>query len=135
MPAVRTIDTHAHILNDETMRLLQKEAPKIGPTLKDSKADPTVLTVAGVPYHPFPLGGREIENRLPEMDATAAAVQLLSAPPHTYYYDQEPSLGATLSAIQNEQIAKHVRDKSDRFMGIATLPLQAPEKAAAELSR
>jgi len=135
MPSVRTIDTHAHILTDETMWLIHKEAPKFAPVLKDDKADVTTLTVGSVPYAPFIRGGWDIERRLADMDAARVDVQLLSATPQTYYYDQDASAGATLAAVQNEQIAKHVKQTPDRFMGIATLPLQAPEKAAAELTR
>ena len=39
------------------------------------------------------------------------------------------------SALQNDQIAKLVKAHPDRFMGIATLPMQAPERAAEELTR
>jgi aminocarboxymuconate-semialdehyde decarboxylase len=135
MTQARTIDVHAHILTQETMQLIAKEAPKLAPVLKDSSADPTVLTVAGVPYTPFIRGGWDIETRLKDMDASGVDVQVLSATPQTYYYDQEASAGAAAAAIQNEQIAKHVKDHPTRFMGIATLPMQAPEKAAAELRR
>lgn len=135
MTPARTIDTHAHILTEETMRLIAGEAPKLAPVLQDSAADPTVLTVAGVPYAPFIRGGWDIETRLKDMDAAGVDVQVLSATPQTYYYDQEASAAAAAAAIQNEQIAKHVKDHPQRFMGIATLPLQAPDKAAAELRR
>lgn len=131
----RTIDTHAHILNDETMRLIAREAPKLAPVLSDPKADVTTLTVGDTPYQPFIRGGWDIEQRLKDMDATLVDVQVLSATPQTYYYEQEASVGAAVSAIQNEQIAKHVKDHPSRFIGIATLPMQAPEKAAAELRR
>lgn len=134
MPS-RTIDTHAHILNDETMRLIAKEAPKFAPVLKDPKAEVTTLTVGETPYQPFIRGGWDIEQRLKDMDATLVDVQVLSATPQTYYYDAEPAVGAALSAIQNEQIAKHVKEHPTRFLGIATLPMQDPERAAAELRR
>jgi aminocarboxymuconate-semialdehyde decarboxylase len=132
---VRTIDTHAHILADDTMRLIAKEAPKLAPVLGDDKADVTTLTVGSVPYQPFIRGGWDIEQRLKDMDDTLVDVQVLSATPQTYYYDQEASVGIALSAIQNEQIAKHVKDHPERFMGIATLPMQDPEAAAKELRR
>jgi aminocarboxymuconate-semialdehyde decarboxylase len=60
---------------------------------------------------------------------------VLSATPQTYLYDQEAALGAATSRLQNDQIAKLVKAHPDRFMGIATLPMQAPERAAAELTR
>ena len=34
MPEQRTIDAHAHILAEETMALMRKEAPKIGPQIE-----------------------------------------------------------------------------------------------------
>ena len=135
MPEPRTIDTHAHILAEETMRLLGKEAPKVQPKLTPIDKNAAVLEVAGVAYRPFPLGGWDIERRLQDMDADGVDVQVLSASPQTYYYDQEPSAGVALSAIQNEQIAKTVSENPDRFIGIATLPMQAPEQAAQELRR
>jgi aminocarboxymuconate-semialdehyde decarboxylase len=62
-------------------------------------------------------------------------MQVLSATPQSYLYDQEPALTAACAAIQNDQIAKLVAAHPDRFLGIATLPMQAPELAAAELRR
>src|SRR3712207_5143692 len=123
MTAQRTIDTHTHILTDETMALLRKERPKIGPTLADGEGDNGLLTVAGVAYRPFPRGGWDVERRLRDMDATGVDVHVLSATPQTYYYDQEPAAGIALSAIQNEGMAKLVKAQPDRFMGIATLPM------------
>jgi aminocarboxymuconate-semialdehyde decarboxylase len=69
------------------------------------------------------------------MDAMGVDVQVLSATPQTYLYNQDASLGTTTAAIQNDQIAKLVKQNPQRFMGIATLPMQAPEKAADELKR
>src|SRR3954463_4286525 len=131
----RTIDAHTHVLTEETIALLQKEAPKIAPRMTPIDADNAVLEVAGTPYRPFPRGGWDIERRFREMDAAEVDVQVLSATPQTYLYDQEPSLATAVSAIQNEQIAKLVKAHPARFLGIATLPMQAPERAAAELRR
>jgi aminocarboxymuconate-semialdehyde decarboxylase len=135
MSQPRTIDTHTHILTDETMRLLAKEAPKLAPRLTAYDDENGELEVAGVPYRPFPRGGWDIERRLQDMDAAGVDEHLLSATPQTYYSDQDASAAAALAAIQNEQIARHVKDHPSRFMGIATLPMQAPETAAAELRR
>ena len=69
------------------------------------------------------------------MDAAEVDVQVLSATPQTYLYDQDPALTTAPSALQNDQIAKLVKAHPDRFMGIATLPMQVPENAAEELRR
>ena len=135
MTTPRTIDIHTHILTEETMRLLGKEAPKIAPKLTPIDADNAMLEVAGMPYRPFPRGGWEVERRFADMDAAEVDVHVLSATPQTYLYDQEPSLGVATSVLQNDQIAALVKAHPDRFMGIATLPMQAPERAADELRR
>jgi aminocarboxymuconate-semialdehyde decarboxylase len=135
MSRPRTIDVHTHIMTEETMRILNKEAPKLAIKLTAIDADNSVLEVAGTPYRPFPRGGHAVEKRLADMDAAEVDVHVLSVTPQTYLYNQDASLVATTSAIQNDQIAKLVAAQPDRFMGIATLPMQAPELAAPELRR
>jgi aminocarboxymuconate-semialdehyde decarboxylase len=131
----RTIDTHTHVLADDTIAVLQKEIPSLGLKLTPYDADNSVIEVAGVPYRPFPRGGHDIERRLADMDATEVDMHVLSVSPQTWLYGQEPSIGAAAAAIQNEGIARLSKEKPDRFCGIATLPMQAPEAAAAELRR
>ncbi len=117
------------------MELLAKEAPKLAPRLAAIDGDNFVLEVAGVPYRPFPLGGFDIERRLRDMAAAEVDMQVLSATPQTYYYNEEPAAAAACAALQNDQIAKLVTTHPDRFVGIATLPMQAPQRAADELTR
>jgi aminocarboxymuconate-semialdehyde decarboxylase len=132
--ATRTIDTHTHVLTQETARLLSKEGANVTITPDADGANAT-LDVIGVVYRPFPRGGYDLAHRLSDMDATHVDVQVLSTTPQTYLYGLEPARGVAASAIQNDQIAKHVAAHPDRFAGIGTLPMQAPEKAADELRR
>jgi len=135
MSKTRTIDTHTHILTQETAALLSKEAPQVPVRITPTDAESAALDVGGVVYRPFPTGGFDIARRLRDMDATGVDVHVLSVTPQTYLYNQEPELGAVLAAIQNDQIAKHVAAHPGRFMGIATLPMQDPKRAADELKR
>jgi aminocarboxymuconate-semialdehyde decarboxylase len=132
---VRTIDTHTHVLADATIKLLQKEIPSLGLKLNPIDGDNAVLEVAGVPYKPFPRGGHNIERRLADMDATDVDMHVLSAAPQTWLYGQEASVGVAAATIQNDEMARLVKEHPDRFDAIATLPMQAPDKAAAELRR
>jgi len=133
MSQTRTIDTHTHILAEETAGLLSKEGVAVA--FQPLDAGNVVLDVAGVAYRPFPRGGFEIDRRLQDMDAAGVDVHVLSATPQTYLYNQEPARAAVLSAIQNDQMAKHIKAHPDRFMGIATLPMQDAKRAADELKR
>jgi aminocarboxymuconate-semialdehyde decarboxylase len=133
MAPVRTIDIHTHILTQETAALLTKAGVKV--TITPDDADNAAFDVNGVVYRPFPTGGFNIPRRLHDMDVAGVEVHVLSATPQTYLYNQEPALGLTLAAIQNDQMAGHIAVHPDRFMGIATLPLQDPKRAADELRR
>src|SRR5438270_1635036 len=135
MAGPRTLDVHTHILTEETMGIIRKEIPRLAPRLTPIDADYAVLEIGGTAYRPFPRGGWDIERRLADMADAEVDVQILSASPQTYLYGEEPALTAACAAIQNDQIAKLVAARPDRFLGIATLPMQAPEQAAAELRR
>ena len=131
----KTIDIHTHVLADATVKLMQKEIPSLGLKMAPYDADNAVCEVSGVAYRPFPRGGHDIERRFKDMDAAEVDVHLLSAAPQTWLYGQEAAVGVTSSAIQNDEIARLVKAHPDRFSGIATLPMQAPDKAADELRR
>jgi aminocarboxymuconate-semialdehyde decarboxylase len=135
MNGPRTLDIHTHVLTEEMIGLIRKEAPKVAPRMTAIDADSFILEIAGTPYRPFPRGGFDLERRFADMDAAEVDVQVLSATPQSYLYDQEPALTVACATIQNDQIAKLVATYPDRFLGIATLPMQAPELAAAELRR
>ena len=131
----RTIDTHTHVLADATIKLLQKEIPRLGLKLTLIDGDNSVIEVAGVPYRPFPRGGHDVARRFEDMAAAEVDMHVLSVSPQTWLYDQEAAVGAAAAAIQNGEIARLAKEHPDRFAGIATLPMQAPEKAAGELRR
>ena len=133
MTKLRTIDTHTHILTQETAALLTKAGAKV--TITPDDAESAAFDVAGTVYRPFPTGGFDIARRLRDMDAASVDVHVLSATPQTYLYNLDPELSATVAAIQNDQMAKHIAAHPDRFMGIATLPLAQPARAADELKR
>jgi len=62
-------------------------------------------------------------------------VAVIGPSPEEFYYWVEPALGARIAAAQNDGMAELVRAHPDRFVGLATLPMQDPERAAAELDR
>jgi aminocarboxymuconate-semialdehyde decarboxylase len=130
-----TIDIHTHVLADATVKLMQKEIPSLGLKMAPYDADNAVCEVAGVAYRPFPRGGHDIERRFKDMDVAEVDVHLLSVAPQTWLYGQEAAVGIAGATIQNDEIARLVKEHPQRFSGIATLPMQAPDKAADELRR
>jgi aminocarboxymuconate-semialdehyde decarboxylase len=132
--AAKTMDVHAHILTEETIRMLQSEAPKLAPKLSRVGDQFGTLEVAGNVYPHFPRGGWDLDRRLQDMAASKVDVQVLSVCPQTFIYAQPPALAAAFARIQNEQLAKLARARPERFLAIGTLPMQAPKLAAEELA-
>jgi aminocarboxymuconate-semialdehyde decarboxylase len=136
MTRCRTIDIHAHILPEETIRRLGKEAPRLAPKLVPQGEGSTVMEIAGrVVQNPMPRECWDLDLRLADMDKHGVDRQAICATVHTFFYDAEPALGAACAIIQNDEIAAVVRRHSDRFVALATLPLQDPQRAADELAR
>lgn len=130
-----TFDIHAHILEKETVAALNRALPDVEVAFRPIDDEFAVLSVAGVPYKPFPRGGWDVERRLADMARYGFDRQLLAVSPQTVLYDHAPEVTLTASRIQNDAIAARVAAMPDRFLGLATVPLQAPAMAAAELER
>ena len=74
-----------------------------------------------------------VEQRLADMGRMGVDVQAISTSPMQYYYGLDPDLGRQTSRIINQRLAGIVASHPDRFVGLGTVPLQAPELAVAEL--
>jgi len=135
MNASLTIDVHAHILPEATIRRLRQESPRVAPKLIEQDGT-TIMEIAGkVVQRPMPREAFDLDLRLRDMDQHGVTMQLIAATVHTFFYDEEPVLVAACAAVQNDEIAAVVDRHPDRFLGLATLPLQDPQRAADELKR
>jgi aminocarboxymuconate-semialdehyde decarboxylase len=74
-----------------------------------------------------------IEQRLSDMNKMSIDVQAISTSPLQYYYELDADLGRRISRTINERIAEITASNPQRFAPLATLPMQSPELAVAEL--
>ena len=136
MTRTPTIDIHAHMLPEETIRLLGKESPSVAPKLVAQADGSTIMEIAGkVVQRPMPRECWDLDLRLADMDRHGIDMQAVCATVHTFFYDAEPALGAACAALQNDEIAAVAARRPDRFVALATLPMQDPQRAADELTR
>jgi 5-carboxyvanillate decarboxylase len=74
------------------------------------------------------------EQRIEDMDATGISRQILSlTSPGVQVFD--PATGTSLAASFNDQLAEAIRNRPDRFSGLAAIAPQNPAGAAKELER
>jgi len=75
------------------------------------------------------------EARLKDMKRDWVAMQVLSTVPVLFSYWAKPQHGHDIARFLNDHLAGVVRSHPDRFFGLGTLPLQAPDLAIKELER
>lgn len=75
------------------------------------------------------------ESRMRECDAQTVDVQVISTVPVMFHYWAKPEHTLETSIFLNDHIADVVRRYPKRFIGLGTLPMQAPDLAIAELKR
>jgi aminocarboxymuconate-semialdehyde decarboxylase len=131
-----TVDVHTHLLPPELPRWGERFG--YGGFIRLEACGPgraRMLRDDGTPF-------REVESnlwdagvRLRECDAAGVDVQVLSTVPVMFSYWAKPADGLELSRFLNDSLAGVVRAHPGRFLGLGTLPLQAPALAVGELER
>lgn len=75
------------------------------------------------------------EARFADMERRGVDHSILSITPTLFYYWIAAAEAASFARMANEALADVVKRSGGRLSGLATLPLQAPDVAAAELRR
>lgn len=130
----RVIDCHAHVRIEVDMGSQWQHGPEYG---VDDKGQPWYRVgnyrLKGVKHTRSPFTDPGL--RIDAMDAAGIDFQILSPSPLTYFHFIDPAQAIVYCRAWNDALAELCRRHGDRLAGLATLPMQDPAAAAAELSR
>jgi aminocarboxymuconate-semialdehyde decarboxylase len=129
---VRAIDTHAHWYPVEWLKLIETDGAKQGASLERSGSKYMVRTerIANAFDEEFV----DLDLRLAGMDRQGVDVHALSLTAPMVYW-ASPAFGLALSQAYNDAASAAHLKHPERFVGLAMVPMQAPELAVKEMER
>lgn len=130
-----TIDVHTHILPPSWPDLADRYGAGAWPQMAAHGPGCWRMTVGGKFFRDVDDRCFDPVRRLETMADHGVEMQVLSTVPVMFSYWARPSDGADFARLLNDHLAEVVRAHPRRFMGLGTLPLQAPDLAVAELER
>jgi aminocarboxymuconate-semialdehyde decarboxylase len=129
---MKTVDIHAHWYPQEWLNLFGKDGPKEGASLAHGPNGYQLKTEKLVNAFDERFVG--LDSRLKKMDEIRVDVHALSLTTPMVNW-ASPALGLALAQAFNDAASAAHRKHPGRFVGLATLPMQAPELALKELER
>jgi aminocarboxymuconate-semialdehyde decarboxylase len=128
-----TIDVHTHFVPPEFV--VDARAGRALDTIGLDQRDGTEWLIHPQGYR-YPLSAEffDLEARLRQMDSLGIDASVLSLTPTLFFYWLDAATAGDFCRLANDSIAAFAA-LSDRLHGVATVPLQQPDAAVAELRR
>jgi aminocarboxymuconate-semialdehyde decarboxylase len=133
----RAIDLHSHIVTPDVHDLLKREGQQYDTRIveRDGRQVFLIAETATRPINAKILGTDDFAARLVDMDAEGVEREALTCVPFVMYPNVDAARGLAVAQVHNDSVAAMIPARADRFIGMASVPMQAPDLAARELER
>lgn len=128
-------DVHAHCIPPSFRKWLEESGRDHGLAVIEESGGTCVRFADLYTTGPLRDSLGDMSARIEDMDRMGVDVQLLAGWIDLTGYDLDPHNAEGYARAHNESLAEHASLHTDRFLPLATLPLQNPSAAAAELGR
>lgn len=128
------IDTHTHFIPDKFIRDARQGRALNQVLLERRDGSEWMIHPQGYRYVLAPEFW-DVEAKLRQMDHLGLDMSVLSIAPPLFFYWMETNAAVEFCQLANESLAQMIAQSRGRLSGMATVPLQDPEAATAELRR
>jgi aminocarboxymuconate-semialdehyde decarboxylase len=129
-----TIDLHNHVIPKGVVDAIETSPERFGTRVERSNGSIRIIHQQGYAYPLFP-EFVEVDAKIASLDARKIDVAAISPAPTMYFYWIETDAAVDIARRMNDGIADMVAARPDRLRGMASLPMQDPAAAIAELER
>ena len=130
-----TIDIHCHLLTEKAEQMVADAGLTMDWQPRHQFANELTREVNREQARRTRVQFTSVEKRLEDMDLMGIDIQAVTPSPAQTFYSVPAELGIATARIINDNIADICGKHPDRFVGLGTVPFQAPELAVGELDR
>ncbi|MFA7437536.1 amidohydrolase family protein [Castellaniella sp.] len=128
------IDIHSHVIPDRFITALKKTPADFLARLETHGEHAKVIHDQGYVY-PLFAEFRDPQAKLESMDRKGIDISVISPAPPMFYYWADIELALRVAGLVNDGVADMVAAHPARLRGMATIPMQHPDAAIAEMER
>ena len=130
---MKRIDLHNHVI-PETIVQAMREQPDLYRTRIEGEGHKRVFVRGKVRFDLLP-EFYDADAKVESMDRKGVDIAYISPGPQAFFYGLQGDQAVKTARLVNEGVARMVASQPNRLRGMATLPMQHPEAAIAELER
>lgn len=128
------IDLHSHVIPPRIIDAIAADPHTFSARIEGEGHNRRIVHDQGYVYPLFP-EFFDPEAKIESMDRKGLDMSVVSPAPPMFYYWANADLALKVAGLVNDGIAEMIADHPERLRGMATVPMQHPDAAVAELER